>query len=328
MSIGRPKRLVRLLGLLRGGDAPTVDRLAEALGVSRRTVFRDLNLLELAGIVPRYDADRRSYCVDQSLPVSSLGLTLSEALAILVAVRKFISPESFPSFKAADRAARKIEQCLPPETVAYCERMIEGLSFRMPPLVDASRIETTFHTLHRAWGDRRTIRIEYESYYEHATIETVLSPYRILFASRGWYVVGHSAAHGEIRTFKLDRITGTHVLDEAFEPDPEFDLDAYFRSAWSIIPEETRYHVRLRFLPKVAGNVEEVTWHKSQRFTAQPDGSCIFEAEVDGLSEISWWILGYGDQVVVEAPPELRRRIGEVARNMCRLAGMEESEDS
>ncbi|MBN1343827.1 MAG: WYL domain-containing transcriptional regulator [Phycisphaerae bacterium] len=322
MGSARPERLLRLLRLLRGGNASTVDQLANGLGVSRRTVFRDLNLLQLAGVNPQYDPDRGSYRVDQSSALSSLDLTLDEALAILLVARKFVSEQSFPSFEAASRAARKIGQCLPPETALYCERMIDGLECRLPPLADASRIEATFHVLHRAWGHRRKVRIEYDSYFERATIRTVLSPYRILFAGRAWYVIGHSASHDAVRTFKLDRITATRVLDEAFEPDPTFDVDAYFGSAWSVIPEGKLYHVRLRFLPKVAGNVEEITWHESQRFTAQPDGSCVFEADVDGLTEISWWILGYGDQVIVEEPPELRERIGRIARGMCRLAGV------
>jgi proteasome accessory factor B len=43
-----------------------------------------------------------------------------------------------------------------------------------------------------------------------------------------------------------------------------------------------------------------------------------FKARVDGLREISWWVLGYGDQVKVLAPPELAIRVGEVARKVAR----------
>jgi predicted DNA-binding transcriptional regulator YafY len=43
------------------------------------------------------------------------------------------------------------------------------------------------------------------------------------------------------------------------------------------------------------------------------------EFRVDGIGEISWWILGYGDQVQVLAPKALRKRVLEMAKNMIKL---------
>ena len=85
-----------------------------------------------------------------------------------------------------------------------------------------------------------------------------------------------------------------------------------------MIPEGKIHRVRVRFLPKVAGNVEEVLWHPGQRTQRQADGSLVFEVEVDGLTEISWWIMGYGDQAIVEKPAELRHRICQMAEGILR----------
>ena len=76
------------------------------------------------------------------------------------------------------------------------------------------------------------------------------------------------------------------------------------------------HHVRLRFTPKVARNVAEVQWHKSQQVTRNPDGSAIIDFRVDGLGEITWWILGYGDQVEVLSPAALRKNVAQIARRM------------
>jgi len=46
----------------------------------------------------------------------------------------------------------------------------------------------------------------------------------------------------------------------------------------------------------VAGNVAEVLWHQTQRVEWNDDGSIEFHATVDGLGEITWWLLGYGSQ--------------------------------
>ena len=63
------------------------------------------------------------------------------------------------------------------------------------------------------------------------------------------------------------------------------------------------------------GEIDEVLWHESQS-TAR----LIFEAEVDGLRELSSWILGYGEHVEVLAPGELRELVRQRAAAVIRLA--------
>ena len=50
-----------------------------------------------------------------------------------------------------------------------------------------------------------------------------------------------------------------------------------------MIRGDQRYRVRIRFQPRVAGNVEEVTWHKTQVTQRMEDDALLFEVEVDGI---------------------------------------------
>ena len=69
--------------------------------------------------------------------------------------------------------------------------------------------------------------------------------------------------------------------------------------------------VVVRFSKLVAQNVAEVRWHKTQQLQFNDDGTLDFQVTVSGLKEISWWILGYGDQAEVLAPPKLRQLVAE-----------------
>ena len=69
----------------------------------------------------------------------------------------------------------------------------------------------------------------------------------------------------------------------------------------------------------VAANVAEVNWHRTQKIVWQDDGSIYFDVKVDGLNEIYWWILGYGDQVEVLQPEALRKRVREAAARLVKL---------
>jgi predicted DNA-binding transcriptional regulator YafY len=62
--------------------------------------------------------------------------------------------------------------------------------------------------------------------------------------------------------------------------------------------------------------VAEIRWHRTQEVSWNDDGSITFTATVEGLTEIRWWLLGYGDQVIVESPPELRTQMAEIATRM------------
>ncbi len=77
----------------------------------------------------------------------------------------------------------------------------------------------------------------------------------------------------------------------------------------------------MRFSKMVAQNVAEVAWHKTQKVKLNDDGTLDFRVTVSGLGEISWWILGYGDQAEVLQPPKLRQMIAERVGRMAKCYG-------
>jgi proteasome accessory factor B len=65
--------------------------------------------------------------------------------------------------------------------------------------------------------------------------------------------------------------------------------------------------------------VAEVLWHKTQQTTFNADGTLDYRVTVSGLSEISWWVLGYGDQAEVIEPVALRKLLAERSARMAAL---------
>ena len=105
--------------------------------------------------------------------------------------------------------------------------------------------------------------------------------------------------------YRFDSKTGGYTIDlEYFLPPVDLNL-----------PEA----LSLRFSKKVVKNVSEVQWHCSQKTTQNPDGTLGTKFRVDGLGEISWWVLGYSDRVEVLRPAALRKKIKETARRMVNL---------
>jgi proteasome accessory factor B len=122
------------------------------------------------------------------------------------------------------------------------------------------------------------------------------------------YLIGFDEDRGAMRTFKVERIRDLTVLPRTFEA-PEADVVAQLRRAWDIIADQPATEVVLRFRPEVAGRVMEAQWHPSQQVAALADGSLEWRATVAGTIEIRLWILSWGSDVEVLAPPALREDV-------------------
>jgi proteasome accessory factor B len=305
------------------GKGYTAEKLAKLFGVSRRTLFRDLKELQVLGIQPEFSSSSRSYALPPEQFLSPINLNLQEALGLLLLVHKMRSQIQMPFKHSALLAAMKIESCLPPRVRSYCESALARISTAgaQAPAPTTPGLDNIFALLQSAAAQRRKVSIDYDSLFDGKAMLCEMSPYHLFYNQRAWYVVGHSSVHKAVRTFKLNRIRRAEILDEQFSDDGVngFDLAEYLGCAWSMIPEGKMYNVRLRFTPKVANSVAEVNWHKSQQVARNPDGSAFLDFRVDGLGEITWWILGYGDQVEVLSPAALRKNVAQIAQRMVEI---------
>jgi predicted DNA-binding transcriptional regulator YafY len=210
----------------------------------------------------------------------------------------------------------EIESILPLYIRQQCHDVLKNTSIKMAAQARHDKKEDTFALLQRAIRSKHKIEMTYNSFYEQEIITTILSPYHLYFGQRAWYIVGHSSLHLQERTFKVSRILTHKLLDKLYVMNKPFNIEKHFGLAWSMIPEGKLYQVKLHFSQQVAGNVAEVIWHQTQKLARLKDGALRFEAEVDGLNEIQWWIMGYGNQVKVLAPALLKKKIIGMTQSM------------
>jgi predicted DNA-binding transcriptional regulator YafY len=319
MKPSRISRVIQILTTLQAGKSYAVSDLSKMFGTSRRTIFRDLKELQAIGVPYHYEAKTGGYIIDPEFFLPPIDLNLREALSLLLLVYKASGQIQLPFRKSALLAALKIENNLPVKIRQYCNSALQNISARADAQAPANFLDKTFAELQKAIVNKRQVTMRYNSLFDGRIIDLELCPYHLLYNQRAWYVLGFSSLHQSVRTFKLNRIRELKVADKRFLGGENFDLEDYLGRAWSMIPEGRLYHVKLRFLPKVASNVTEVQWHSTQKVTRNSDGSAVVEFRVDGLGEISWWILGYGDQVQVLAPRALRKSVLEAAKNLIRI---------
>jgi len=319
MKSSRISRVVQLLMVLQAAESYAVNDLAKIFGTSRRTIFRDLKELQAIGVPYHYDAKSGGYSIDPEFFLPPIDLNLQEALSLLLLLHKASDQIQLPLKNSALLAGLKIENNLPAKIRRYCNTAMRNISTRASAQAPMRQLDRIFTQLQQAVARRRKVKIKYNSLFEGKIIDVELSPYHLMYNQRAWYVLGMSSLHKSVRTFKLNRIKELEITEKCFLGGEDFDVGEHFGRAWSMIPEGRIYNIKLRFLAKVANNVTEVLWHSTQKVRCNDDGSATMEFRVDGLGEIIWWILGYGDQVQVLAPKVLRERVIAAAKGMIEL---------
>jgi predicted DNA-binding transcriptional regulator YafY len=320
MNLTRISRLLKLLQALQARSGQNAEGIAKACGVSRRTVFRDLETLRDSGLPLKFDKSEARYSIPADYFLPPTNFSPAEALAIIALAGKLGADDAIPFFRPARSAALKLQSSLPAPMQKELQQSAKSIDLRLNPLNPLEGQQTIYDQLAEAIVQRRVVHIDYGSLTEWEEIQTKLRPYRLLFNRRSWYVVGRSSLHNEPRMFNLGRIKSLKITDEKFAMPRGFSMERYLGNAWNLMPQPgPDVQVTVRFSSMVASNVAEVTWHKTQRVEFLDDGSLDFSVQVSGLNEIAWWILGYGDQAEVLRPAKLRRLIAQRAKNMCAI---------
>jgi predicted DNA-binding transcriptional regulator YafY len=316
MNLTRIRRLLQLISLLQAGRAYNTEALAQASSVSRRTIFRDLDVLRSAGIPLVYDENHERYQIAGTRLLPPTTFTPEEALVLIVLCHDLGDQLPAPFFRPARSAALKLESNMPARLLERVQTTSQAVHIQMMPTNRLAGQEPLYEQLIRAVSEHRSVRMWYHSLAESKELCTRLNPYRQLFSRRSWYAIGRSSVHRATRTFNVGRIRKLELLEDGYQVPRGFSLSRYLRNAWHLIPERgPDQQVVVRFDRAVAENVAEVTWHKTQEVHFNPDGSLDFRVTVSGLSEISWWILGYGDRAEVLEPDRLREMVaGHAAR--------------
>jgi predicted DNA-binding transcriptional regulator YafY len=304
-QLARQWQLIQRLAKSRAGVA--LDALADDLGVVRRTVYRDLDALMLAGfpVVSEKRDGRVFYRFLDTFRLGDVPFTPDEILALAFGEDLLRVLEGTVFHDSIRSALAKIRAGLGPELADYLARL--GAAFRVLPGPHKSyaHLRETIRTLNDAVLAQRSVRIRYRTGRTGAVSSRTLDPYRVWYRSGGLYVVGHDHKSGELRTFAVDRISAIEATARRFAVASDFDFERYIGSSFGVIAEPAT-RVRILFESRWAGFVAERTWHPSQTLTATEGGRVELTMEVGGTDELRTWILSFGDGAVVLEPAALR----------------------
>lgn len=310
----RAARYLRIAQVLHahGEGGISAADIAKQIGVSKRTVYRDLDNMDLDGGLPIWN-DEGKFGLEEGAFLPPLALTLYEAMAFFLAAR-LLSKATDELDTEIIGAFVKLAQVLPPVLAEQLQATADAFS-------DTPADETFTRVLRgltQALAERRPVELEYDSRAYDPTRgmrHVRLHPYAIEPSAntRALYVIGWDEERQARRTYKVERIRSVTLTTTTF-PAQAPSVAAEMRNAWDVVGDDTPAQIAIRFTPSVAQRVTETRWHPSQVDEFEADGSLLWRARVSGVLEIRSWILGWGPDAEVLEPAELREWVADQHR--------------
>jgi predicted DNA-binding transcriptional regulator YafY len=314
-------------------DGLAEQEIGQALNIHRRTLNNYLRELESMGRIWRDETLWYPLPYEQT-KIRRFDLNAEQATTLYLATRLLVKMNDRRN-EIAETLLLRLAHILASD--AGVDRVIEESALELAQRQTDDDYSQIFKAVARGYVYRRWVEIVYRP-RKKQPFQTRFAPYLLEPSAIGYttYIIGHSAIVDDIRTYKLERIQQAQLTHEEFTVPDDFPGLEMLRSAWSIIHGESLEQVCLRFHPSVVDRVLETQWHASQETQADPDhpGYLLWSARIADLTDFLPWVRGWGVDVEVLAPDELRGILQGESRRLAELYGWQthwgepENEDS
>ncbi|PVG83365.1 transcriptional regulator [Nocardioides gansuensis] len=313
---GTTERVLRLLSLLQQRPVWTGPELAERLGVTTRSIRRDVDRLRNLGY-PVHAAQGLGggYQLGRGKELPPLLLDDDEAVAIAVSLRLAAAGAVTGASEAALSTLAKLDQVMPPRLRSEVSAIHESTE-----MLGAGRDAidgTALLVLAKACRDLVRVRFGYDA-RDGAASERWVEPVRLVATGYRWYLMAWDVDREDWRTFRLDRMRDVQPSTWRFTPREHPDPREYVQRSVSQAPYA--FPARLVVHAPLAA-VEERTSVRSATLTPLDDERTLMEVGAHSLHALAAHLAWIGFDFEVEEPAELREAAREMGERLLRAAG-------
>ena len=322
----KQQRLDRIhLLLARNARGITEAEIADEMGLERRTANNYLRELEFQGKAIKDGLYWYPLVLKESR-LRPFDLSPEEAVTLYLGAR-LLSKQQDKRNEPAETALLKLASVLKADAGVGGE--IEQAARELAQRPAREGYQPIFRDVVRGYIYHRKIEIAYRPLNARKSFPTTFSTYLLEPSLIGFstYLIGHSSIVNALRAYKLERIESVRLTSEPYAIPPDFPGLDILRNAWSIVMGEETIRVVLRFSPQVKRRVLETRWHLSQETMDDPDkpGWLRWQVDVADTLDLLPWVRGWGADVEVLEPKELRVKVLREIRKLNDVYGVSAS---
>ncbi len=326
MDVERGKRLVKSLRIMRLMGRPqgaTIEEIAEDLGISRRSVYREIEVLEEVFRLPVYqeeDVRPKRWKIEQgyfkTLPVikvPDINLNFLEILSLCLLENHKRAYMGTEIEKSITSAFSKLKLFVPDSLLQQIDRIKSLFISASKFTKDYKGKERIIDRLTQAMLQQKRCVAKYHSFTSDEMKELRIDPLSFFEYNHGLYIFARADGYNDILTLAVERFKDVCITGDEFEYPEGFDPNQRLEYAFGIVGGEP-VEVKIWFSSEQARYIRERRWVKEQRITTHKDGSIVIRMKISGLYEVMRWVLSYGADAKVLEPESLREKMEEELR--------------
>lgn len=316
------KKLVhfmKTIDLLARQRGVTIDELGEALGIDRRSVYRQRDIVEELGfpvmeLEKGADRKKRWKLTDdyvKKLPnrsIPNLNLTFTEIIAL------YFLRHSASVFRGTE-IEDKIKSAFSKLGIFVPEKFASRLDRIRTLFIPASKFTKDYSEkgkvideLRKAIFDRLVCKVRYHSFSDNIVKEYPIEPLHFFEKNGGLYILANIVKYKEVRTLAVERIKAIEPTGEIFDYPKDFDPKDFLSGAFDMVADDP-FKLKAWFSAGQARYIKERTWSKGQKIIDAKDGSIVIEMKTSGWWDVKKWVMSFGPEARVLAPKKMREEI-------------------
>ena len=290
-------RLISIIMILLERERVSIPELAEICEVSPRTVSRDLETINQAGIpVVSYSGLHGGVGIMENYKLEKRLFSTADVTTLLMGLGCIRS--SLSGSEVANALA-KVKGFIPEEQRREIELRAGRLAIDMTPWVGNAKQTDAIEVVQQALERSRLLQFSYTDRLGNSS-RRMVEPYRLLLKGMRWYLDGYSLERQDFRLFKLSRMQGVEVLDTQFSPreyTPEPVVQPNFK-------DENIVTVTLQVTGEAIERLEEL--FGAEIFEGEEGPSRIAHIPLSNDARGYRYLLGFGTDCLLLAPTHVR----------------------
>ncbi len=293
-------RLVSIIMILLDKKRIGAQELADMFEVSPRTIYRDIDAINMAGIPVRgasgvgggfeimqeYKVDKKVFSADD---LSALLMGLS-SLSGMIRGDELV------------HALAKVKSFIPADRAKEIELKVNQICIDLSPWMGNRNIQPYLETIQSALQENKLLSFEYIAHHGNKTARTA-EPYQLVLKGNHWYLQGYCRIRNDFRLFRLSRMSNLQMKEEIFAPrdyqKPQLDFDS--------ILETMQTKIKIRIHRSVMDRVLDFCTYED----FSPDGNEYYIVNFPFIDNEYHYdvLLSFGDKCECLEPLHIREKI-------------------
>ncbi len=302
-------RLVAIIVMLLRRERVSAKELAEKFDVSVRTILRDVDAINLAGIpIITYQGSGGGIGIAPGYRIDKSVLNSDEMAAVLSALKGL---EGTISSGSREVLTEKLKNTLNTAQLHSLDTKMRQFVIDLSPWHDDDAARQKRALIREAIETSNTLQFSYTDSQGGKTVRTV-EPYSLMLKSQKWYLYAWCSLRESFRYFKLSRIHELQISGDMFMPRAVPPEQAAGQSQWQ--GDTGMVNLQLLFTPQMQGIISE-WWPLEQA----EDGRFAVEVSLPDNYQTLGFILSFGSQVEVVSPPHIRETLKSIAAEISQI---------